>query len=49
MLRSSLRDLFPGQKIEEALEKLGQNPLARPENLSLEDFLGLHDLLFHSH
>jgi 16S rRNA (adenine1518-N6/adenine1519-N6)-dimethyltransferase len=45
MLRSSLRDLFPGQMIEEALEKLGQNPLARPENLSLEDFLGLHDLL----
>lgn len=46
MLRASLKDLFPSEQIEEALVEIGQNPLARPENLSLEDFLNLHALLF---
>jgi 16S rRNA (adenine1518-N6/adenine1519-N6)-dimethyltransferase len=47
MLRASLRTLFPPQTIEEALESMGQNPLARPEILSLEHFLQLHALLYH--
>lgn len=41
MLRASLKHLFPSQKVEEALQAIGQNPLARPENLSLEEFLEL--------
>lgn len=45
MMRASLKHLFPPQKIEEALQAIGQNPLARPETLSLEDFLKLHALL----
>lgn len=47
MLRASLKDLFPPQKIENALKAIGQNPLARPEVLSLEDFLQLHSCLYH--
>lgn len=46
MLRGSLKHLFPSQKVERALEAIGQNPLARPETLSLEQFLQLHALLF---
>lgn len=46
MLRASLKDLFPPQKVEEALRAIGQNPMARPENLSLEEFLQLHAFLF---
>ncbi len=46
MLRASLKGLFPPQTIEKALEEIGQNPLARPETLSLEQFLQLHALLY---
>lgn len=42
MLRASLKSVFPSPKVEEALQAIGQNPLARPENLSLEDFLQLY-------
>lgn len=42
MMRVSLKELYPSQKIEEALEAIGKNPLARPETLSLEEFLRLH-------
>lgn len=45
MLRSSLKEFFPPQKIEEVLGAIGENPLARPEDLSLEAFLKLHALL----
>ncbi|MFI0434178.1 MAG: 16S rRNA (adenine(1518)-N(6)/adenine(1519)-N(6))-dimethyltransferase RsmA [Parachlamydiaceae bacterium] len=45
MLRASLKELFPPDKVEEALETIGQNRLARPEVLSLNDFLRLHALL----
>lgn len=45
MLRSSLRDLYPTQLIETALNTIGQNPLARPEELSLEDFLRLFEII----
>lgn len=39
MLRSSLRDLFPPQRIEAALLAIGESPMARPETMSLEKFL----------
>jgi 16S rRNA (adenine1518-N6/adenine1519-N6)-dimethyltransferase len=48
MLRASLKSLFPSQKIERALAAIGQNPLARPETLSLEQFLQLHAHLYAS-
>lgn len=45
MLRASLKDLYVSKKVTNALEELGLNPLARPEELSLEDFLKLFDKL----
>jgi 16S rRNA (adenine1518-N6/adenine1519-N6)-dimethyltransferase len=45
MLRASLKTLFPPQLVEEALSAIGQNPLARPEMLSLEQFLQLYHLM----
>lgn len=42
MLRASLKFLYPPLRVSEALEKLGLNPLARPESLSLNEFLRLH-------
>jgi 16S rRNA (adenine1518-N6/adenine1519-N6)-dimethyltransferase len=45
MLRASLKDLFDPARVSAALEKIGQNPLARPENLSLDDFLRLYEAL----
>lgn len=39
MLKSSLKEHYPSQNLAEVLEGLKLNPLARPENLSLEDFL----------
>jgi 16S rRNA (adenine1518-N6/adenine1519-N6)-dimethyltransferase len=45
MLRSSLRSLFDPLFISEALMKIGQDPLARPEKLSLNDFLELYHSL----
>lgn len=41
MLRASLRSLYEPQKITQALESIGINPLARPETLSLEQFIAL--------
>ncbi len=45
MLRASLKELYSPQHVETALEAIGQNPLARPEVLSLEEFLQLYALL----
>lgn len=45
MLRASLRDLYPQEKITAALTALGIDPQARPEMLSLEQFLLLFQLL----
>lgn len=45
MLRSSLRSLYDPQEVERGLQHIGQNPLARPEGLSLEDFLKLYEFL----
>lgn len=42
MLRASLKEFYSPQKIEECLKRIGQDPLARPENLSLDEFLKLH-------
>lgn len=42
MLRASLKTLIPQNIISSTLEKIGQNPLARPENLSLTDFLNFY-------
>lgn len=41
MLRSSLRALFSSEEVTSALETLGLNPKARPEDLGLEAFLNL--------
>lgn len=45
VLRSSLKDLYPPERVLEALEKLGVPPLARPEELSCEDFIQFYHLL----
>jgi 16S rRNA (adenine1518-N6/adenine1519-N6)-dimethyltransferase len=45
MLRASLKSLYDPGLISQALETIGQNPLARPENLSLEEFLQLFHYL----
>lgn len=45
MLRSSLKELYPPERVLEALEKLEISPLARPEELSCEEFLELFRLL----
>ena len=45
MLRSSLRDIYEPSLIELSLEKIGEKPQARPEELSLDRFLKLFDLL----
>jgi 16S rRNA (adenine1518-N6/adenine1519-N6)-dimethyltransferase len=39
MLRSSLETMFPKNKITKTLEALNLNPEARPENLSLQEWL----------
>lgn len=45
MLRASLRDLYPSEKIVEALQAIGVNPQSRPQDLSLEAFLALYKKL----
>lgn len=45
MLRSSLRQLFAPAAIEQALQKIGVSPQARPEELSNEQFITLFRLL----
>jgi 16S rRNA (adenine1518-N6/adenine1519-N6)-dimethyltransferase len=45
MLRSSLRELYPQEKITQALGSLGIDPQARPESLSLEHFIQLFEKL----
>jgi 16S rRNA (adenine1518-N6/adenine1519-N6)-dimethyltransferase len=41
MLRASLKDLYPPDKVEEALQKMGHPATERPEQLSIEEFLTL--------
>lgn len=45
MLRSSLKALFPPESIEKALIAIDCNPQARPEELSLDQFLQFFELL----
>lgn len=45
MLKSSLKDLYPSEKIEMALNSIGLNPFARPEELSRDHFIQLHKQL----
>ncbi len=43
MLRSSLKDLYPPEKIMGALTQLKLNPQARPEDLSLTEFISFFE------
>lgn len=45
MLRSSLKELYGAERVTQTLEHLGYNPQARPEELSLEQFLKLFEKL----
>ena len=45
MMRSSLRDLYAPALVEEGLAALDLNPLSRPEELSLEQFILLFEWL----
>lgn len=45
MLRASLKDLYPSEKVMEALEKIGFSATSRPEQLALQDFIQLFELL----
>ncbi len=45
MLKGSLRELFPSSKVEEGLKTVGKSPQARPEELSLEEWLLLFAFL----
>jgi 16S rRNA (adenine1518-N6/adenine1519-N6)-dimethyltransferase len=45
MLRSSLKELYPVENIEAALLSIGVNPMSRPEELSLNQFLALFRFL----
>ncbi len=44
MLRTSLNELYGSEKITQALTTLEMNPLARPEELSLNEFWALFEL-----
>ncbi|CAN6481166.1 unnamed protein product [Victoria cruziana] len=46
MLRRSLQHLSTSAEIENALENLALPATSRPEELTLDDFVGLHNLLF---
>lgn len=45
MLRASLKPLYNPKSVENALTQMGISPLARPEMLSLQQFLALYELL----
>lgn len=45
MLRSSLKDLYGTEKVQQALEQLKINPQSRPENLAFPEWLHLFELL----
>lgn len=46
MLRGSLRDLYTPELVVKSLETLHLNPQARPEELSLEQWVSLFELLY---
>lgn len=45
MLRASLKTLYAASKIEKALEDIGLPKTSRPQELSLDEFIALHDQL----
>ncbi|XP_038682129.1 ribosomal RNA small subunit methyltransferase, chloroplastic isoform X2 [Tripterygium wilfordii] len=45
MLRKSLQHICASPEIEKALENIGCAPTSRPEELTLDDFVKLHNLL----
>jgi len=45
MLRGSLKELAAPEKVTQALEQIGCNVLARPEELTLQEFIKLFELL----
>lgn len=45
MMRASLKKFYPSSLVENSLEKLGKNPLLRPEELSLDEFIKLYQIL----
>ncbi|XP_050235627.1 ribosomal RNA small subunit methyltransferase, chloroplastic isoform X2 [Mercurialis annua] len=45
MLRRSLQHICTSSEIEEALENIGLLPTSRPEELTLDDFVKLHNLI----
>ena len=45
MLRGSLKEIYPPQRTMQALEIIGMKPEARPEELSLQQFIRLFELL----
>jgi 16S rRNA (adenine1518-N6/adenine1519-N6)-dimethyltransferase len=48
MLRGSLKELYSPSKIEKVLQLLKLNPMARPEDLSLQEFLSFFENLQNS-
>lgn len=45
MLRGTLKDLYGSQTVTDALVRVGLNPQARPEDLSLDQFISLFETL----
>lgn len=45
MLRASLKELYSPEAVTAALKKIGLNPKARPEELSLKEFIDLFEAL----
>lgn len=41
ILKNSLKELYPPEKIDDVLKKLGIKPLARPEEIALEQYISL--------
>ena len=48
MMRSSLKELYSSELVEKALIAIGLNPLARPEELSRDEFVKLHSYFLSS-
>lgn len=45
MMRASLKKLFPSALVENSLKQMGKDPLLRPEQLSLDEFIQLYEIL----
>ncbi|MEW6170766.1 MAG: 16S rRNA (adenine(1518)-N(6)/adenine(1519)-N(6))-dimethyltransferase RsmA [Candidatus Omnitrophota bacterium] len=48
VLKNTLKELIPQETIQNALAKLNLSPTIRPENLSLDDFIELSNLIYHN-